>query len=54
MKVRSEVPAKIIAAFLRALPDGTAIVAIARSTAKNRWQDALAEAVLAAAKEGRK
>ncbi len=53
MKLRSDVPAKIIAAFLRALPDGTAIVAIARSTAKNRWQDALADAVLAAAKEER-
>ena len=46
--------ADAIATFLRALPDGTAIVAIARSTAKNRWQDTLADAVLAAAKEDQK
>jgi len=51
MKLRSDVPAKIIAAFLRALPDGSMIVAIARSSSpNNRWQDAMAQAVLAAAK----
>jgi hypothetical protein len=46
--------AAAIAAFLRALPDGSMIVAIARSSSpNNRWQDAMAEAVLAAAKEDR-
>jgi hypothetical protein len=40
------------AAFLRALPDGSMIVAIARSSSpNNRWQDAMARAVLAAAKD---
>jgi hypothetical protein len=45
------VAVKAIAAFLRALPDGSMIVAIARSSSpNNRWQDAMAQAVLAAAK----
>jgi hypothetical protein len=52
MQLRSDVPAKIIAAFLRALPDGSMIVAIARSSSPyDRWQDAMANAVLAAAKD---
>ena len=45
------VAAKAIHTFLRALPDGSMIVAIARSSSpNNRWQDAMAQAVLAAAK----
>jgi hypothetical protein len=44
--------AEEIAAFLRALPDGSMIVAIARSSSPyGRWQDAMAQAVLAAAKD---
>ena len=44
--------AAAVAAFLHALPDGSMIVAIARSSSpNNRWQDAMAQAVLAAAKD---
>jgi hypothetical protein len=50
-----EIAAQVIHDFLRDLPDGSMIVAIARSSApNNRWQDAMAAAVLAAAKEDQK
>jgi hypothetical protein len=46
------VAAKAIHTFLRALPDVSMIVAMARSSSpNNRWQDAMAQIVLAAAKE---
>jgi hypothetical protein len=52
MKLRSEVPAKIIAAFLRALTDGAVLTALSKAPDPyNGWRDTLAEAVLAAAKE---
>jgi hypothetical protein len=46
MQLRSDVPAKIIAAFLRALPDGAVLTYYG-------WRDTIADAVLAAAKEER-
>ncbi len=59
MKVRSEVPAKIIAAFLRALPEGYVEVQqperMTRQLGMNHIHArAVADAVIAAAKEDQK
>ena len=52
MKLRSDVPAKIIAAFLRALKDADLIKLLAAERNPHHgWRDSLADAVLAAAKD---
>ena len=54
MKLRSDVPAKIIAAFLRALPDDADLVLPSLGPIGRAFPVAtLAQAVLAAAKEDR-
>jgi hypothetical protein len=54
MKLRSDVPAKIIAAFLRALTDSDVLALLsAEKNPHHGWRDTLAQAVLAAAKEER-
>jgi len=52
MKLRSDVPAKMIAAFFHALKDGDVLTLLKAERDPNHgWRDVLADAVLAAAKD---